>query len=204
MLCFANYFIAAPKGIEARTQVPCQNVAVNQRELAISLIAVALFHLREQGSITMQMQPSAPVWLTALRPTATVGLEDELARVIHGAGGMMRVDELAQRHLKTKHSWPACEIVLRVAQWASYQGYGTGPPTAPTTWIRFSRGHDSGPDGTEGFVPNCQRIATLSESAQQTHTRWIRFRANEPALYGAIMDQCGRGLGKSRIGSKSW
>jgi hypothetical protein len=212
MFFFANYFITQPAGFwSTPVTVPCQNATVNLKALALSLISIALWSLREQGLISIQLVAAkglvfshTPVSVRFVRAAQLMGLENNLLQVIQWAKTDINVDDVVYHYLEQDLSSPNSEIIEKIEKHAIHLGYDTGPaPKVPETgkrpWIQLHFGGSKEPD----FLPDCERIMAVSSQAQNLQARWQQFVTGEATLYNALMNQCQRAVSRRTIAADS-
>ena len=205
MFFFANHFITQGTGfMSTPLTVPCQNAVVNLHALALSLLSIAFWSLREQGLIAMQTSAPkglilshTPVSVRLLRPAQLTGLENNLLQVMQWARTEIGVDDVVSHYLEKDSDSPDGGIIERMKEHAIHLNYGMRPASKETDtgkrrWIQFDFSSSREPN----FLPDCQRILVLVSPAQNLQRRWQQFMTGEPALYNALINQSQRAISR--------
>jgi hypothetical protein len=163
-------------GLPRGTKVPCKDTRVNTRELQTTILAAAFVHLRDAGSVSLELVPSeergrrsapAPMRLSVilLGETEQPGLPGALLRATRPYGD--RLGEIFTRMLQA----------LQYNVWLSYQYKAWLSPSAELAEL----GYD---------LNQCGQLSALSQQQAQAVTRWRILQQREPKLLSQLLQEC--------------
>lgn len=185
-----HFFKSTSYSHTGMTKVPCQeNVRVSALDLADNLLMISFWYLSENDLI--RLTPASRQMSGAPQATLVVesnpanhprlpGLEFDLLTIIRAAAPGATVEEVVKQFLPYGFL-PHETMIDRLTQWFIQLGYGQ-PDGARKPFFRLSN------DVHFGFIPDCQRIATLKPAAQNIHRQWTKFQVEQPAQFRLLYD----------------
>jgi len=206
---FPNHFVQPPTTFSGSTKVPCNlSVTVNSTELALNLLAIAFWYLRENSLI--RFAPAARqglvftytpivVEINRLSQQRIPGLEYDLIEVAKQFAPGATIEQIVYQFFETTVEYTQEKIFRRMTQWIVQLGYGpfiNEDPVTPEEAKRFFK-YRNMKSFDFRFAPDCQRIAGTQPAAQQIHQGWMKFQTEESELFRQIYAQGERAM-KSR------
>lgn len=197
MALFPSYFIDKTVEPNRGLNPPCQpDVEISSIHLYYELPIISLWYLREHNFLRF-VQSTSPdshsaVGIEALQAnqTSVPGLEFDYWEIIKSSAPGAPIQAVVRQLFGEGTFYPEEKLRERLAEWLVQLGYGQAD-NKPKPFFQFERtnfqpGRAIGKDGDRRLfeiIPDCQRIMTQQQTAQMIHQRWLRFTAEESALY---------------------
>jgi hypothetical protein len=185
ILFYAHQFVRAA-GILGGTPVPCQDVQVKTADLVHELVAAAFWHLRERKLINLAIgKPQGLIFKTTpvnaqfSQPgELNGGLEHDFFEILRARQTVFTVKDVIITHLRIDSKNPANDLFERAQQWAVHQGFARAVQKKGLVFTKTEIEYD------------CAKIGALINEAQAIQPGWQQFKAQEAALYAALVKEC--------------
>jgi hypothetical protein len=209
---FAHRFIENVPSEDYGTEAFCQpNVMVSSWQLVTELPMIAFWYLLENNCIRLTPVVRQGVFKKNLtlvieaNPAGQVsvpGLEYDFWGIIKSSPPGVTVESVFMQFLGRRTVKPEENLAKRLIEWMIELGCGQ-PDNSPKPFFRM---------GSiplfEKFKPDCRRIATYEQAAQDIHRRWMKFRAEQPDivyyLFDDILDAAIDRIGNNRVRSSDY
>lgn len=186
---FADAEIPKDTAVTRAVKVPCTEASVQRAALAIELVAIALWNLREAGAVTMRYETrrrrlfgSRNVALVAATGSSAPGPSHIEASILDACGTEeSEVSSTVYRWYAGNVPVPDLTLIQAVAAAASESGL-------------IEPGAEEPNRGSKPGDPGCDRIAALRPAFDELIERWRRFKSTEHDLHRAVAGGIKRGM----------
>lgn len=177
---FADQFVGPPPRHLMGIEVPCRAIKVHALSLAAVLCATALWSLREQGLVALNIVKRRRAFVFQWNELSVLQLDTD-QRV--GVEGVM-MGYLPEPIGRTSLTYQWSHVVQAAVN--------------EVVTVRCLEQREV-PDYTGMWpgslvIPNCARIATFTQAAHDIAARWQHFQVSERRLYEVLMKECWNGV----------
>lgn len=201
----ADRVVPADTVFTSGTVLPCSEVEVQSTALAATLLAVALWDLREQNRVTLAVEerkrlglirtnpvmvrpvPAGGAADTPSAPARAATLQDELLAAVTSPKGH-RVKDLVWEWFREDAPSPNAVVIDRVVADALAEGLYEEVDSGHGKVGRFFLG------ATE-LRPRCDAIESHRAEADGVLARWQGFVQTEADLAALLLKECEKGIG---------
>ena len=199
---FADRFVPRDTALTAGAVLPCSGVKVQKKPLGDSIVAVALWSLRETGAIRLEMfekkrllgkQRRLGVTRTG---TAGDGFAASLLPAVSADGpDKNTVEDVVWRWMREDVGDPHGVVLSRVVEHLASAGYFSAMSGMASVKDQLRAG--------TGHQPDCARLEVLRPAFEALAGSWAAFTSSEAELHGQLLKEIGRGIGRRRERSDS-